>query len=147
MARKGIEDWYWHLETSFRPLGRGPGRSGGVLRKGWEPNVDLIEDAQRFILRAELAGVAPEDVQVIYLPDQHALLVQGTRKESPCTQVQTGVHQLEVLYGEFEREIPLPSAPIDPEKIHAVFNNGFLIVYVPKASEWVTFTRVTVRNV
>lgn len=113
-------------------------RSGPTLarRKFWEPRVDVIEDGSSFLLKAELAGVRGEDIQLIYIPERHSVLLRGVRREEEYSDDgRTGVYQLEIYYGEFEREIKLPEIAVEPDEIKAHYRNGFLNIIVPKAAE------------
>ncbi len=114
----------------------------------WQPCIDLFETQREFILKAELAGVEPEHVQVAYVPGRHSLLLRGVRQEiDPSSEERSSIHQLEIYYGEFEREISLPQTPVEPERMRAQFRNGILYVGLPKATLRVTHTRITIRKV
>ena len=114
----------------------------------WQPNVDLLEDQEHYYLKVELAGVRGEDLQLLYLPDRHSMLVKGVRKEERCFDADlTGCYQLEIYYGEFEREVELPDTPIEPSKVKAQFKNGFLFVLVPKAKAAFRHTKISIRKV
>src|SRR5205807_2443275 len=100
-----------------------------VIRKFWEPKVDVLEDVSNIILKAELSGVRGEDIQLIYVPERHSVLLRGVRKEEDFPDSsRTGIYQLEIYYGEFEREIKLPEIPVEPNNIRAHYRSGFLIV-------------------
>ncbi|MCX7801339.1 MAG: Hsp20/alpha crystallin family protein, partial [Fimbriimonadales bacterium] len=88
--------------------------------------------ADGFLLKAEIAGVRGEDIQVTYTPDTRTLTIRGERREETIGRRGVRCYQLEVYYGEFEREVELPDSPIDSEGIRAQYRNGFLIVFVPK---------------
>ena len=149
MTRRNPEVWYWHLGGDLKRL---TGEIGGSRRMGpkgfWQPHIDLLEDRENFYLRVELAGVKGEDLQLLYLPDSHSMLVRGVRKEEECFDAQsTACHQLEIYYGEFEREVELPEPPIEPSKVKAQFKNGFLFVLVPKAKAVFRHTKISIRKV
>jgi len=111
----------------------GQNRMTITARRFWEPNVDLIEDDRCLIVKAELAGVRIDDIQLSYLPDQHAISLKGVRPETdPDGCRREGIYQLEIFYGNFERTIPLPEGEIDPEKIEAALKDGLLVVFIPK---------------
>lgn len=134
MARREREDWPWTINDDLRALCdelTRPGRTV-VRRRVWEPRVDLFEQADGFVLKAEIAGVRGEDIQVAYTPDTRTLTIRGERREETIGRRGVRCYQLEVYYGEFEREIELPECGIDSEGIRAQYKNGFLIVFVPK---------------
>lgn len=150
MARRNPEVWFWQVGGDLQQLSAelGGRRRGSHHRSFWEPRIDLIEDEENFYLKVELAGVRGEDLQLLYLPDSHSMLIRGVRKEEECFGAQrTGAHQLEVYYGEFERELELPDLPIEPSQVKAQFRNGFLFVLVPKAKMAFRHTKVSIRKV
>lgn len=109
------------------------GRPQVARAKFWEPRIDLCEDEQRFFLKAEIAGVRAEDIHLLYLPEHHSLLIRGVRiEEDPTDGCRTGIYQLEIYYGEFQREVVLPDIPIRADGIRAQFRNGLLLVVIPK---------------
>jgi HSP20 family protein len=150
VARRNPEVWFWQAGGDLLQLGGegnlSPRRVGA--RNFWEPRIDLIEDERHFYLKVELAGVRRDDVQLVYLPDRHSMLIRGVRREEKCFDSErTGAHQLEVYYGEFEREVPLPDFPIEPSEVRAQFENGFLNVLVPKAKAAFRHTKISIRRV
>ncbi|MFY9234351.1 MAG: Hsp20/alpha crystallin family protein [Fimbriimonadaceae bacterium] len=135
MARQEREEWFWQIGIDIQRMSEELSRSGPTLtsRMFWEPRVDLIEDKSCIILKAEIGGIRSEDTVLIYSEERNSLLIRGTRREEDipdCERV--GCYQLEIYYGEFEREIKLPELPLDPQSIKAHYRNGFLIVTIPK---------------
>jgi HSP20 family protein len=99
-------------------------------------------------VKAEIAGVRGEDIQLMYLADRHALLLRGVRQdEGDGSHGKSSVHQLEIFYGEFQREVKLPDVPIAIDRMKAQYRNGFLLVLLPKEQR-VTVTRtVTIKKI
>jgi HSP20 family molecular chaperone IbpA len=61
------------------------------------------------------------------------VVIRGKRPEEDFSEGQcTGAFQLEIYYGDFEREIKLPDVDIHAQEIRAAYRNGFLIVTLPK---------------
>lgn len=111
----------------------GQSRMTITARRFWEPHVDLLEDANFLILKAELAGVKIENIQLSYVPEDHTITLRGTRPEcDPEGSRRAGIYQLEIFYGDFERAIPLPKVDIDHENIEAALREGLLVVLIPK---------------
>jgi len=138
MARREIDEWFWQVGSELQRLSDELYRSGRTVisRRFWEPKVDLLEDASNLIIKAELAGIRGEDIQLLYVPERHSILLRGVRREEDFPDSsRTGIYQLEIYYGDFEREIKLPEIPVDPDGIKAHYRNGFLLVLVPKAAE------------
>lgn len=137
MSRRERHDWFWHVGNDFTQLSVEliPRQVTAAARRYWQPRVDMLEDEHAFVIKAELAGVRIEDIHLTYDAVQHQVIIRGVRHEEELAhQGRVGIHQLEVFYGEFERELPLPErARVMPDRIQAHFKNGFLLVVVPKA--------------
>ena len=98
--------------------------------------MDVIEDANRILVKAEIAGVRGEDIHLIYLPERNSLLIRGARlDEGSASDGKCSVHQLEIFYGEFQREVRLPDVPVIIENMKAQYRNGFLLVLLPKEQQ------------
>src|ERR1700730_16939262 len=99
--------------------------SGGGA--AWAPAIEVLERDGKYIARAELPGMKPEDVK-LEVTDE-AIVIQGERKVEH-EETKDGVHLTERQYGQFSRRIPLPDgAKIDEAR--AKFENGILEVTVP----------------
>jgi HSP20 family protein len=116
-----------HLETEFvsevdRIFERLAESKPGLRSRVW-PDFDTFQRSDRFIVRAELPGVAREDVLVRVVGD--TLEIEGMRHQdgSPGAPAESG-------YGRLWRRIVLP-AGCDPERATAWFTNGVLEVVVP----------------
>jgi HSP20 family protein len=99
--------------------------------RSWIPAMDLVEEDEEFVLRADLPGVQEEDVNV-ELQD-NVLTISGERK-SESQRRSEGYYRVERAIGTFSRSLTLPEG-IDPESINASLNNGVLEVRVPKPEE------------
>ncbi|AIE86804.1 heat shock protein Hsp20 [Fimbriimonas ginsengisoli Gsoil 348] len=114
----------------------------------WEPRVDLIEEEHRFLIKAEIAGVRGEEIQLLYMPERHSILIKGNRpEEDPVDGCRTGIHQLEIFYGDFSREVRLPDISVDASNIRATYRNGFLLVMIPKQDRVVVARTVRFRKI
>jgi HSP20 family protein len=107
--------------------GNGP---GGALRR-WVPAMDLVEEDEHFILRADLPGVNEDDVKVEL--EDNVLTISGERA-SESQEHKDGYYRIERASGSFSRALTLPEG-IDPDSIHARFEKGVLEVRVPKPEE------------
>ena len=136
MPERDAERWYLHMEGDLGTLAHEEShRPRLAVRTGWEPRVDVVEDAQSFRVRAEVPGVAPNEVEIAYHVETHVLLLRGTRHErAEDLRGRTNVYRLEILTGEFEREIRLPDGPIDSEGIRAVLRDGMITITLPKSN-------------
>jgi HSP20 family protein len=117
--------------------------TGGAGRF-WQPAVDIHESEEHLIVKIEIAGAKPDDLQVSLSPDDRVLTVAGVRSEGPQDREgRIRCHQLEVYFGPFERSIPLPGVPVDHQGIAAVYKEGFLTVTLSKRTTPLrTITRV-----
>lgn len=138
MSRHDVDEWFWQVGIDMQRLGDETIRTRPTIAPGrcWEPRVDLVEEDERYVLKADIAGVRADDINILYLPDRHSVVLRGIRPETDfASEGHVTVHQLEILYGGFQREIRLPGAPIDVDRMRAQYRNGFLIVVIPKAQE------------
>jgi HSP20 family protein len=114
------------LDRIFGRLGeRG---SEGVA---WMPKIDVKRMGDDVMVRAELPGMKPEDVD-IELQD-NVLTISGERKTEE-QQENEGWLIRESSYGSFELSLTIPEG-VDPGAIKADFHDGVLEVTVPKAFE------------
>jgi HSP20 family protein len=99
--------------------------------RAWAPVLDVREDADNFVIRAELPGLKRDDISVSL--QDGALVISGERT---VEKVEEGVevHRQERYYGKFQRALSLP-APVAADKIKAQYKDGVLTVTVPKAEE------------
>jgi HSP20 family protein len=113
-------------------LSRSPSDGAEAIEStAWRPAVDLFEEADRWLLRADLPGVAAQDVD-IQVEDGH-LVLRGERRMD--TSVERDAYlRVERPYGRFRTQIALPAA-VDRERIQARHRNGVLEVALPKKKE------------
>jgi HSP20 family protein len=99
--------------------------------RAWAPALDVREDADNFVIRAELPGLKRDDISVSL--QDGALVISGERS---VEKVEEGVeiHRQERYYGKFQRALSLP-APVAADKIKAQYKDGVLTVTLPKAEE------------
>ncbi len=150
MPRKDVDEWLWQVGNELQRLSEEIVRTrpGVAMAKGWEPRVDVLEDANRILVKAEIAGVKGEDIHLMYIPDRHSLVIRGVRQgESEATSGKSSVHQLEIFYGEFQREIKLPDVPVEVDRMKAQYRNGFLLVLLPKGQRVVITKTVTIKKI
>jgi HSP20 family protein len=98
---------------------------------GWSPSVDIYEDGDELVVRAELAGVDPKDVDIRF--ENGVLTLKGERKMEK-EEKKDNYHRVELAYGTFTRSFSLPGT-VDPERIKAEAKNGVLSVHLPKKPE------------
>lgn len=102
-----------------------------VAQQRWVPAMDLVEADDHFVLKADLPGMAEEDV-AIEVRD-NALTISGERKAEHENR-ERGWYRVERSFGRFSRSLTLPEG-IDPDAISAGFDNGVLSVTIPKPEQ------------
>jgi HSP20 family protein len=107
----------------------------------WVPAVDIVEENDRFVLRADVPGVDPKDIDVSM--DGGVLSVSGER-HSDSESNEEGVKRIERFTGRFFRRFTLPDTA-DAENIAARCDKGILEVSIPKRPE-VRSRRITVEH-
>ena len=96
----------------------------------WAPPVDIYEQDGNLVLKAELPGVAPEDLKLNV--ENNILSIRGERKLEKDVRRES-YHRIERAYGVFARSFTL-SPQYDQEKIQAEFKDGVLNVHLPKSA-------------
>jgi len=104
---------------------------GAQLLEGWFPPVDVYEDTDTLLVKAELPGLKKDDIE-ISLHDGY-LTLSGERKEESKHE-DADVYRSERWVGKFHRSISLPCS-VQADKIKATYNEGVLTVALPKAEE------------
>ena len=107
---------------------------GGLVRpatEAWIPPVDLIETPQAYLLRVEIPGIDPKDVEVTLTGD--TLTIRGEKPVEENLADQTWA-LVERTIGKFERSFRLPAAA-SPKDVEAHARHGVLAIRVSKAPE------------
>jgi HSP20 family protein len=109
-----------------------PSTSGGNsgLRR-WHPAMDLVETEAHFVLRADLPGVAENDVKVEL--EDNVLTISGERRHEQEGK-KGGYYRIERATGTFGRTLTLPEG-VDPDAVEAHFDKGVLEVRIPKPEQ------------
>ena len=108
----------------------------------WVPAVEVAERDNKYIVRAEIPGLKPEDVDVEI--NGNELILQGERKYER-EEDRGGVRRTERSYGRFYRAIPLPDE-INPEQIKASCENGILEVTIPMSQKQTNNRHIPVQS-
>lgn len=105
------------------------------------PAVDVHEEKDRFVVKADLPGVQPEEIEVT--AEKGVLTLRGERKAEKRDSAE-GYERLERVTGSFTRRFALPEN-VQAESIKAKFTHGVLEVSIPKQPE-VAAKRVQVEH-
>ena len=106
----------------------------------WSPAVDILEEDDGFIVRADVPGVEPADIDVSL--DNEILSISGQRGTAAASD-DNARQRIERLTGRFSRRFRMPDT-VDADGITARCNNGILEVVIPKAPD-VPARRITVK--
>lgn len=118
------------LQTEVNRLFSRAGGSGEVAeRQSWMPQIDVFEIDDAIKLKAELAGLDPDDISIEV--QDNVLTLSGERRFEEEVK-EDKYYRIERRYGTFSRSLSLPQA-IDENRIEAKYDNGVLEVTVPKA--------------
>jgi HSP20 family protein len=109
-------------------VGRHP--LSGAVAAGVFPSVNVSEAADNVLVRAELPGLSPADVEISV--EGNTLTLRGERKRAEAAEAYH--HRRERQTGRFQRALTLPDE-IDTDKVQAVFADGVLTVTLPKAEK------------
>jgi HSP20 family protein len=102
-----------------------------VVTSQWIPRVDIKEEANRFVLYADIPGVDPKDIEVQM--DKGMLTIKGERRGEATMETES-FSRIERRHGSFHRRFALPDSA-DPEGISAAGHNGVLQITIPKRPE------------
>ncbi len=95
------------------------------------PPVNIEENADAFTITAELPGISKENVKITF---QDGTLTISGEKQLPADVKKRDYHRFEIEYGSFARSFRIP-AQVQVDGINARFDNGLLIVSLPKVEE------------
>ncbi len=121
-----FEEFFNH----YPRLGKGLGGASQELMTAadWAPAVDISETPQAYLIKAELAGVRREAIQVTVEGGQ--LRLSGDRKFEK-QEKDKKQHRVERFYGSFSRSFSLPD-DADEAQIKAEYRDGVLNLTLPK---------------
>ena len=119
------------MDRIFGRLGVRGGEGDGGQNAAWMPRIEAKRTGDDLVIRAELPGLKPEDVDISL--EDNVLTVKGERKSEEQRDDENYMIR-EFSYGSFERSMVLPDN-VKPEDIRADYADGVLTVTVPKAME------------
>lgn len=121
---KEMEDFF----NTQRSLAQRPSYEG-MVTADWSPSVDITEDKEAFLIKAELPEVKKEDIKVSV--DKGVLTLSGERKTEEKDEKK---HRIERFYGSFTRSFALPDN-VDVNNINAEYKEGMLYLNLLKTAE------------
>src|SRR3954451_11237296 len=102
-----------------------------AVQQRWMPAMDLVEADDHFLLKADLPGLAEEDVSIEVR--DNALTISGERK-AEHERRERGWYRVERSFGRFSRSLSPPEG-VAPDAISASFDRGVLSVTIPKPEQ------------
>jgi HSP20 family protein len=114
-------------------MGRFAGRNweAPLSTTAWNPSVDIFENDNDVVIKAELPGMDAKDIEVKL--ENNVLVLKGERRFEKETK-EENYHRVEREYGTFSRAFSLPVA-VNGEKVTAEYKDGVLKVVLPKKEE------------
>lgn len=112
-------------------LARSRGRDEALRTGMWTPAVDIYENNDFVVVKAELPGVEKDRISVEV--KEGILTLRGERGFDKELKKES-YHRIERSYGSFQRSFSLPVS-VDQEKVTARFRDGVLEVQLPKKEQ------------
>ena len=97
----------------------------------WNPSVDIFENDNEVVVKAELPGMNAKDIDVRL--ENNVLTLKGERRFEKEAK-EENYHRVEREYGTFTRSFALPTA-VNGEKVTAEYKDGVLKIVLPKKEE------------
>lgn len=116
------------MERFFDRFGEPAWEPFETMTGDWAPRLDVSEEKDAMVVKAEVPGVDPKDIEITLTGD---LLTLKGEKEKETEEKEARYHHVERTYGAFLRSVRLPMA-VDGSKVTATFKNGVLVVTLPK---------------
>lgn len=113
----GVRPWRWLSEMDEE-----------AATLGWRPQIDIKEEPDLYLVRADIPGVDPKDIEITL--EGGMLTIRGERKEE-IKDEKEGYRRVERFSGEFFRRFALPDTT-DSEKVSAHAEKGVLEITIPK---------------
>jgi len=126
-----LEEWHRGIDDLFSRFFEGRPSEGTGFEEAGLPAVETLSKNGNFVVRLDLPGMDPKEVDISVTDD--VLTVKGERRRKEEKKEGEYV-RTEVSYGSFERSLRLP-AKIDADKIKASYENGVLEIAMPMAKE------------
>ena len=129
---RDMETLHQQMNRLFEPFGRQTGWGEADLMTGaWIPPVDIEETSERLIVRAEIPGMKPEDIDVRV--ENGVLTIRGERRFE-TDRSERNFHRVERSYGSFTRSFTLPTT-ISTEDVKARYDQGVLELVMTKRED------------
>lgn len=144
---QGITDLFSEFGR-IREAGVHGRETGSELRQrthasAWVPTTDIFVLGDRLVIRVELAGVDPENIDLSFA--NGVLTVSGNRTGEFGADDEPTFYVRERFYGEFRRSITLPDGT-RREQIQAAFEDGLVEIVVEGVGKQAETSRIELRD-
>jgi len=122
----------YELEDFFDRYHKAAATKGGkenMIAADWTPSVDIIENNEEFLIKAEIPEIEKDNIKVNVA--EGILSISGERKFEKKEEKGEKVHRIERYYGSFARSFTLPEN-VDGDNISAEHKNGVLTLHLKK---------------
>lgn len=127
----------WNPFQEFENLLDRYNRNAGLSKKldselsfaDWSPSVDIEEEEDKYVIKADLPGVDKKDIEVKF--EGGVLSIRGEKQTETETGKGTRRHRTERFHGSFARSFTLNDA-VSADKIDASYKDGVLSLSIPK---------------
>jgi HSP20 family protein len=127
----------WNPFQEFEDLLDRYSKSGGLSKRldrdlavaDWSPSVDIEEEDDKYVIKADLPGVDKKDIEVKF--EAGVLTIHGEKHTETETGKGTKRHRTERFHGSFSRSFTLPDS-VKTDKVDATYKDGVLTMKIPK---------------
>jgi HSP20 family protein len=105
--------------------------NGSDVFNSWAPALDVYEDADNLIVRAEIPGMKKEDIDISL--QNNVLTLSGERRNEKKYEGSETSRE-ERFFGRFTRSMTLPKQ-VNASRVKASYKDGILSITLPKAEE------------
>ena len=104
-------------------------RAALATASSWDPNVDVLEDAQEVRIIVEVPGLSAGDLTIA--AQGNRVRIRGSKRAEPQPETRPKYLCMERFFGEFEKVVPLPY-PVNFKQASAALQDGLLVVRLPR---------------
>ena len=123
--------WNRNMERMLNNL-YGEGEMGYSEPLNLRMPLDVVENDDEFIVKADVAGINPEDIDITFTDNN--LSIKGELSDEREESEEGRYHLRERCHGTFSRTISIPGS-VDVNEIAAETENGILKIHLPKKEE------------
>jgi HSP20 family protein len=128
---EGLYDFRDEMDRLIKGLSGWGQLESGEEGMSWFPAIDLEDETDKYVVKAELPGMKQQDIKVTV--NDGTLVLSGEKKEEH-KEKKGSYFRHERSFGKFQRAFTLPSH-IQSDKIKAHYKDGILEIDIPKSEE------------